>query len=160
MDLLDRLLAHDAWTTRKLLELSRDLSDEQLDRSFPMASGSLRKLFVHVIGNVEAWAGLMAGQPIRRSSGGQSIDDLMKRQERAASDLTSLARTIADKNAWDETWTDPGETPSKPRTFGATIAHVITHSMYHRCQLLAMLRELGLQDLPEGDILSWEAQAR
>ena len=102
----------------------------------------------------------MAGQEIRSASGGQSIEELIDRQERAASDLTSVARDIADRNAWDETWIDPGESPTKPRTFGATIAHVITHSMHHRCQLLAMLRALGVQDLPEGDVLSFEALTR
>jgi uncharacterized damage-inducible protein DinB len=38
------------------------------------------------------------------------------------------------------------------------IAHVITHSMHHRAQLIFMLRELGVEDLPEGDVLSWESQ--
>jgi len=30
--------------------------------------------------------------------------------------------------------------------------------MHHRAQLLYMLRKLGVRDLIEGDMLSWEAQ--
>ena len=43
---------------------------------------------------------------------------------------------------------------------GGGIAHIITHSMHHGAQLLYMLRRLGVQGLPEGDVLSWENQAR
>jgi uncharacterized damage-inducible protein DinB len=32
--------------------------------------------------------------------------------------------------------------------------------MHHRAQLLYLLRRLGVRDLPEGDALSWEEQAR
>jgi uncharacterized damage-inducible protein DinB len=28
--------------------------------------------------------------------------------------------------------------------------------MHHRAQVLYMLRQLGLTELPEGDVLSWE----
>jgi hypothetical protein len=36
MDLLDRLLGYDAWTTQQLLVRCQDLTDEQLDREFDM----------------------------------------------------------------------------------------------------------------------------
>jgi uncharacterized damage-inducible protein DinB len=39
------------------------------------------------------------------------------------------------------------------------IAHVITHSMHHQAQLLYMLHWLGIEGLPERDVLSWEQQA-
>ena len=42
------------------------------------------------------------------------------------------------------------------KPFGAAIAHVITHSMHHRAQVLNMMRHLGMKDLPEGDVFSWE----
>ena len=43
--------------------------------------------------------------------------------------------------------------------YGGGIAHVITHSMHHRAQPLYMLRRLGIEGLPEGDVLSWEQPA-
>jgi uncharacterized damage-inducible protein DinB len=42
------------------------------------------------------------------------------------------------------------------KSYGGAIAHVITHSMPHRAQLLSMLRKRGVESLPEGDVLSWE----
>jgi uncharacterized damage-inducible protein DinB len=65
---------------------------------------------------------------------------------------------VADRNGWDETWVDVLDTPPAPKTYGGAIAHVITHSMHHRAQLLYMMKTIGLRDLPEGDVLSWETR--
>ncbi|HWB09145.1 MAG TPA: hypothetical protein VG826_07975 [Pirellulales bacterium] len=43
MDLLDRLLGHDAWTTRRLPSCCQGLSDEQLDHEFDI--GHRRVMF-------------------------------------------------------------------------------------------------------------------
>jgi uncharacterized damage-inducible protein DinB len=42
------------------------------------------------------------------------------------------------------------------RTYAGAIGHVITHSMHHRVQVMYMLRRLGVERVPEGDVLSWE----
>ena len=155
MDLLDRLLGHDAWTTRQLLLLCADLHDEQLDRHFDIGPHSVRATFEHIVRNVEAWTDLMTGAPIR-PGGGSSMAELLERHDRASADLERLANAVADRDGWDERWVDPLETPRKERSFGGSIAHVVTHSMHHRAQLLYMLRVLDIPGRPEGDVLSWE----
>lgn len=157
MDLLDRLLKHDAWTTGQLLTICRDLSDEQLDREFEGSDRSVRKILTHIIRNVEVWSDLMAGEP-PRASGGTTIAELIARCERAARDLARVSRGVADRDAWDERWLDTLDDPPTEKTYGGSIAHVLTHSMHHRAQVLDLLRRLGVQPLPEGDVLSWESQ--
>ncbi len=158
MDLLDRLLRHDAWTTRELLLLCRDLSDEQLDRVLDIAHRTVRATSEHVVRNVEAWSDLIAGLPVR-GKGGRSVPELIGRLDVAANDLATVAKAVAGRGGWDERWVDPLESPPVERTYGGSIAHVITHGMPHRAQLLYMLRRLGVSGLPEGDVLSWEHQA-
>jgi uncharacterized damage-inducible protein DinB len=159
MDLLDRLLGHDAWTTRQLLLRCRDLTDEQLDRDFDIGHRTVRATFQHVIRNVEVWSDLMADQPVRANQGarpeGRSVSALLVRLDRAAADLALVARPVAQRGGWDERWVDRLDSPPKEKTYGGAIAHVITH---HRAQLLYLLRRLGVRDLLEGDVLSWEAQ--
>jgi hypothetical protein len=41
MDILDRFLGHDAYTTRLLLERCQPLADAQLDHPFPIGPGLL-----------------------------------------------------------------------------------------------------------------------
>ena len=79
--------------------------------------------------------------------------------DRAYADLASFARNAAQAGAWDKRCLDTLDHPPVEKTLGGGIAHVITHSMHHRAQLLYMLRRLGVSLLPEGDVLSWE-QAR
>jgi uncharacterized damage-inducible protein DinB len=161
MDLLDRLLGHDAWTTRELLLRCRDLTDEQLDRDFDIGHRTVRATFGHVIRNMEGWSDLIAGRPPRLDPAlsTASVPTLLARLDLAAADLANAARPIAARNGWDEKWLDPFSNPPTERTYGGAIAHVITHSMHHRAQLLYLLRRLGVEDLPEGDVLSWEHQA-
>ncbi len=162
MDLLDRLLGHDAWTTRELLLRSQNLTDEQLDLQFDIGHRTARATFLHIIRNVEVWADLMSGQPVRRNQGdaydGRTIQGMIVRLDRAAADLAALARSVAQRDGWDERWVDYLDDPPKEKTYGGAIAHIITHSMHHRAQLLYMLRRLGVAGLPEGDVLSWEQQ--
>jgi uncharacterized damage-inducible protein DinB len=163
MDLLDRLLEHDAWTTRQLVDRCRALSDDQLDRPFDIGHRTIRATLQHIIGNMETWSALMAGAtklPPRPAREGESISNLADRLTRAAADLAHVAHTVRTREDWDERWLDVLDSPPKEKTYGGAIAHVITHSMHHRAQLLYMLRQLGLTGLPEGDVLSWEQQQR
>lgn len=159
MDLLDRLLGHDAWTTRQLIARCNELSDEQLDRRFDVGHRSIRATLQHIIFNMEAWSALMAGVEVPRSTvptHEQSMSHFGKRLDLAADRLAEVASAVRTRGAWDERWLDVLDQPPVEKTYGGAIAHVITHSMHHRAQLLYMLRTLGMQDLPEGDVLSWE----
>ena len=162
MDLLDRLLGHDAWTSRQLLLICRNLSDEQLDREFDIGHRTARATLDHVILNMELWSDLMAGEPVRRREGAapeeRSVSGLMARLDRAASKLSRVARTVSDRGGWDERWVDVLDSPPTEKSYGGGIAHVLLHSMHHRAQLLHMLRRLGVGGLPEGDVLSWERE--
>lgn len=158
LDLLDRLLRHDAWTTCELLRLCGHLNDAQLDQEFDIARRTVRATLSHMITNVEVWTDLMAGRRPRTYQG-ESITELSARAARAFAGLETVARSVSDRGAWNERFLDVLDNPPTQKTFGGGIAHVITHSMHHRAQLLYMLRRLGVKDLPEGDVLTWEQQA-
>ena len=161
MNLLDRLLGHDAWTTRQLLLRCTDCTDEQLDHEFDIGHRTVRATFLHLIRNMEVWSDLMAGRTVSADRdtppADRSVSALLSRLERAAANLAGIAHEVAARDGWDERYVDPLD--GQEKTYGGSIAHVITHSMHHRAQLLYLLRRLGLKDLPEGDVLSWEQRA-
>ena len=64
MDLLDRLLEHDQWATTRLLDLSRGLTEAQLDQEFEIGHRTLRETFEHIIVNIGFWTALMTDQPV------------------------------------------------------------------------------------------------
>nr|WP_271891413.1 DinB family protein [Planctomicrobium sp.] len=153
--MLDRLLGHDGWTTRQLLEICESLAGEQLDREFDIGHRTLRGTLDHIISNMEIWAALMADQEVP-SNHDQTLTGMIDRLAVAETRLKLVARKVADTNMWDELWTDHLDDPPRQKSFGTAIAHVITHSMHHRAQVLYMLRLSGVESLPEGDVFSWE----
>lgn len=163
MDLLDRLLGHDAWTTRQLLLLSQDLSDEELDRVFDIGHGTLRETLAHMIGNVEVWTSLLRDEvtpAASRTPGVVPVAVLLERQVASAAEFTALARQIVDESRLDELWVDRLDDPPTQKTRGGTIGHVITHNMHHRAEVLHILARLDIGNLPEGDLLTWENVTR
>ncbi len=162
MDLLDRLLGHDAWTTRQFLLRCENLSDEQLDHEMDIGHRTLRATLLHISWNMEAWTDTIAGRPLREkpaSPESRSVPGLMERLDRAAADLSAVSRPIAARTGWDELRHIADASSPHDLTLGGMIAHLLTHSMHHRAQVIYMLHRLGVHDLPEGDVLSWEAQA-
>ncbi len=163
MDLLDRLLAHDVWSTRQLLLQARALTDQQLDQPFDIDSRTLRGCFLHMLENMEIWTDLLYERQPRNDEAQAalpvSIDGLLQRLSVAGRDLAAIARAVARENRWDAVFMDVLDDPPRQKTFGGAIGHVLTHDMHHRAQAMLMLEHLGLRDHIEGDLLTWEAVA-
>jgi uncharacterized damage-inducible protein DinB len=157
MDLLDRLLGHDAWTTRRLLELAAPLDDARLDQQFDIGHRTVRRTLEHIIWNIECWTDLMTRRQVRsRPAANPSIPLLIERHAAASAELLQFSRQIVDNDGLDERYLDTLDDLPTEKTFGGTIVHLATHGMHHRAHLLYMLRRLGVEELPEGDTLSWE----
>jgi uncharacterized damage-inducible protein DinB len=157
MDLLDRLLEHDQWSTDQLLDLSRGLTDEQLDQAFDIGHQTLRTTFEHMILNVAFWTGLMAGQPVDAQRDNRSLAALIDRHERSYAPFATLARRVRDDQRLDDTFVDHFDTHM---TFGGAILHVVLHNAEHRTEVLHILERLGVPDLPEVDHGLWDFKRR
>lgn len=161
MDLLERLLGHHSWTTRRLLELAGTLADSQLDREFDIAHRTVRRTMEHMVWNVECWTDLMKENGVRpRPESNQSIDELTRRFDEASAEFISFARNVVAEGRLNDTFVDRLDDPPQEKSFGGVIVHLATHGMHHRAQLLFMMRRLDVPDLPEGDALSWERAVR
>lgn len=165
--ILDRLVGHDAWTSRQLLLRSRELTDEQLDRTFDIGDRSLRDTFHHLIGVMEFHTDLLlergpeteadhAGKmPALRST---TLDGMLARLTVVAKEFAEIAARVEREGRADEMVSRPGMKAS--RSIGGLIAHILTHSMHHRAQILYILEQLGVENVIEGDALGWESVAR
>ena len=161
LDILDRLLEHDAWTTRQVLALAGRLGDEQLDQDFDIGHRRIRETMQHIIDNIEIWSDLMAGRTVRQMAAGrQSVAELERRFESAYGDFARIARELRDTQRLNDMYLDVLDRPPQEKSYAGTILHVITHDHMHRAEILHMLERMGVQDLIEGDVLSWEARRR
>ena len=134
MDIIDRLLAHDTWTTRQLLLACQSLPDTALDQEFDIDHRSLRQTFVHIIGNMEVWTDLLDQRPVQ-SLQGNTLPELLVRLDRVSPDFAELTRRVVQERRADDHFLDVLDQPLRRKTFGGAIGHVLTHSMHHRAHL-------------------------
>ncbi|HUG16738.1 MAG TPA: DinB family protein [Thermomicrobiales bacterium] len=167
MDLLDRMLGHDHWATLRVLEISRDLTDAQLDREFDIGHRTLRETLDHMIFVVGAWTTLMLEQPAgplrdgRRSvmarEGRRSIAELVEQHERFHPAFAITARRAQDEQRLDDTFVDHYDFRQSQ---GATILQVMHHNAQHRAEARHILERLGVPDLWDLDPQEWEHVGR
>jgi uncharacterized damage-inducible protein DinB len=117
MDIVDRLLAHDIWTTRQLLIACQALPDAVLDQEFEIDHTSLRKTFAHMLENLEGWTDLIDGRPARQREG-NSIEQFIARLGAAGRDFAHVTRKIVREQRYDDCFLDTEDTPPRLKTFG------------------------------------------
>ena len=153
MDLLDRLLGHDYWATTQLLELSRELTDAQLDQEFDIGHRTLRGTFGHMIINIAFWTALMTEQPAYEERDERSVAALIDRHECSYATLATLARRLRDEQRLNVTFIDHYDAR---KSFGGTIVHVVLHNAEHRTEAVHILTRLGVPKPPEVDHGLWD----
>jgi uncharacterized damage-inducible protein DinB len=158
MDLLDRLLAHDSWTTGQLLLACETLPDALLDKEFDIDHKTLRETFAHMIANMEVWTDLLYKRPVQYKTG-DAIPELLARLSAVSRDFADLARQIAREGRFDDCFVDSLDDPPQKKTFGGAIGHVLTHDMHHRAQVMYLMEKVGIKEHIEGDLLSWESNS-
>jgi len=158
MDILDRLLAHDAWTTRQLLLACKPLPDELIDKEFDIDQRSIRKTFVHIVENMEVWTDLLCERTVQERIG-NTIPELLDRLGVVSRDFANVARKVVRERRYDACFLDTLDTPPRLKTFGGAIGHVITHDMHHRAQVMFLMEKVGIKEHIEGDLLSWESNS-
>jgi AraC-like DNA-binding protein len=164
MDIVDRLIDHDVWMTRRMLVAAEGLTDEQLDAPvatpenplpFESAEGTLREALNRLVATKEIWLASVHGQPFPQGQD-KSVAGMLKRLDIAFISFAELVRQVRDENRWDELFVD--DTGEKPYTFsyGGMVAHVITFSAFRRSAVLKILEKFGVNELGYGDPIEWE----
>lgn len=164
-DLAERLIAHHLGRTRELLAAAATRSPEDLAR--PLRPGFVAMWFEgeepdaatmceRLVFTLEVWVAAMAGlpQPERAPEA-----TLLERFDAAARGFERLARSIRDREAWDDAFVDALCEPPQSFTYGGVLAHVLEFGAVRREMLASVLRELGATIEPTGDPILWE-QAR
>ena len=166
MDMIDRLIDHDAWMTRRMLESARRLSAEQLDAPvavpenplpFESEEGTLREALNRLVFTKEVWLAAVRNQPMPTGLD-KSIPGMLKRLDTSFIEFAELVRRVRDENRWDEQFVDEmGEQPER-FSYGGMVAHVVTFSAFRRSAALKILEKLGIDDLGYGDPIEWERE--
>jgi hypothetical protein len=164
MDLSDRLIEHDLWLTRRLLEKASALTNAQLDAPLPQPENplpfetshkTLRDLLNRLVITKEWWMDAIHGRPIPDQPD-RTVAGMLERLNASFGEFNALVRRVRDENLWDTDFVDLLCEPPETFTYGGMIAHVITFSANRRVSTIRVLQQAGITDLGYGDPIEWE----
>lgn len=163
MDIIERLLAHDAWLTRRMLERARTLSDEELDRPalaedpYGVTETTLRSSLNRLVFTRERWLAAFTGAtfPSFETTVG-TIDEAIARLDAVEGRFADYVAGIEREGRWDESFRDQTCEPGETFVFGSAVAHVITFQAQRRAATLEAFRRLGIDEFGYGDPIEWE----
>lgn len=151
---LETLIAADHWGTRLIIDASHGLTREQFTREFAMGPGSVQKTLSHMVGAMLRTVDVLAGLPPREALDATQYatpDALVPLLDYATAQLRvqSKSRPLSD--------TVTREFGGKAYKFtrNGIIVHICTHGAYHRAQCVNMLRQLGVNPLPDPSAIKW-----
>lgn len=170
VDLIQRLHQHRAWVNENLLTAASALSDEQLRRDFQIGQGSIWKSLLHLYAAEFVWLEALLGNddPLvqgdlpGRIPGNQmgeggiaSLDELRGKwaglQQRWDEYLADLTPESLDDPVFKFAFST-GKRVATRRS--DVLLHVCTHAQYTTAQVVNMLRQVGVEKLPETMLIS------
>ena len=158
----EQLVAHDLDDTRALLDLAKQLPDDDYRRPHlpgHQATGwdgpdeSLADVLTHIVFTKEVWLAAIEGTdfPPDRAN---DVATLIGRHDDAAARWLATVRDIDRRNAWDDRLVDALCDPPESFVLSSVVAHVLTYSV-HRRQLARHLLRLCGQRVDTGDPINW-----
>lgn len=148
------LLAQSRYADRRLHAACRSLDPDQLDKPFSMGPGSVRATLAHNLGALRVWADAYACRP-RRAWLPDEGPFTVAQMETIAEELHDDWADIAPRFPLGEVLSRTRGDTIYRYTRAHIIAHVTTHSVHHRAQIVNMLRQLGVEDRPSGSVMAW-----
>jgi len=149
------LLDHSDWSNDRVLDAAAPLSDELLDQPFDMGPGSLRRTLIHTNAGEEVWLKRLQGVtecPWPAESDRVTVAALVEKWRATRSERDKHLATLEGA---DLSRIQPYR-DSRGTLYRASLADMILqpihHSIYHRAQLVNMLRRVGAK-APELDYM-------
>lgn len=170
--LIQRLQRHRAWVNDNLLSAASALNDEQLRRSFQIGQGSIWKSLLHLYAAEFVWLeallgnddplvqGDLPGRIPGNQMGEGGIASLSELREKWAGLQQRWNRYLADlsPDSLDEPVYKISTSSGLGHRFATrrsdVLLHVCTHAQYTTAQVVNLMRQVGVEKLPETMLIS------
>jgi uncharacterized damage-inducible protein DinB len=172
VELLQRLHQHRAWVNGNLLAAAANLSDGQLRAPFQIGQGSIWKSLLHLYAGEYVWLEALLGneEPLlpgdlpdklpgnQEGEGGiMGLAELWQKwaalEQRWVGYLAALGPESLDELVFQKS-TSSGLGKRLGTRRADVLLHVCTHAHYTAAQVVNMLRQAGVDQLPETMLIS------
>lgn len=157
-ELLSQLAAYNIWANQKLLEIILALPEEKQKQEMPSSFKSLYTTVFHMWDAESIWWQRM-----------KLHERITRPSDNFNSSMKDVANGLLQQNQQWQEWVSTATEPildhvfqyynQKKESFKQPIfqmmLHVFNHGTYHRGQLVNMLRQLGIEKIPQTDFIVW-----
>jgi uncharacterized damage-inducible protein DinB len=157
-EILQQLAAYNIWANALLMEILKKLPGELHQKEIPSSFNSLEKTVLHMWNAESVWWQRMKLQ--ERITG--PMDNFNGKMEDAIEGL------MLQNKQWNE-WINKAQEHHLQHVFQyqnfkgeqfkqpiyQMLLHLFNHGMYHRGQIVNMLRQLGVDKIPQTDFIVW-----
>jgi uncharacterized damage-inducible protein DinB len=150
------LYTYNRWADRRILDACRKLTAEQYGSEPLPGWPSVRSSMVHIAVATEGWLRAVAGEAVENVPTEEdlaTVDDAERLLDRAYQIFEGLAPSLSVAQlSTPRTFSGRGRTATLPPW--AVLRHIVNHSTYHRGQVAAKLKRLGVEP-PVTDMIWW-----
>ena len=157
-ELLQQLAAYNIWANNLLMEVIKNLPVELQEKEIPSSFNSLKKTILHMWNAESIWW------------------QRTKLQERVTGpadnfngDMQDLLEGLRTQNSHWHEWVAKAQEHQLQHVFQyqnlkgehfkqpvfQMLLHLFNHGTYHRGQIVNMLRQLGVEKIPQTDFIVW-----
>ena len=157
-EILQQLAAYNIWANQKILDAIVVLPEEKQKQELPSSFKSLYDTVLHMLNAESIWWQRMKLQeriiaPVDNFKGSMlDLSDELLQQNRQWQEWVNNASDAALDHVF-QYQTIKKEQFKQP--IYQMLLHVFNHGTYHRGQLINMLRQLGIEKLPQTDFIVW-----
>lgn len=149
-----RLMAHyNLWANTLFFDLFESLDDSILDQEVESSFPTLRMTFGHIYDAEKVWLNRLGGTDLNnfpsRNLKRFEINLLIEESKACVTYVEGINEQ--EMNSLCTYQSRDIETISRP--VWHILTHIFNHSTYHRGQLVTMLRELGITEIPATDLI-------
>jgi uncharacterized damage-inducible protein DinB len=151
-------LAYNEWANTKIADVLREVDDNIFFQDNKSSFPSIAKTVLHIWDAQHIWLTRMQGANLGKlpsasfkGSKNDSLNGLMESSAELCAFLSSKPKAfLSTYYAYKSLKGEPFES-----TYEDTLFHIVNHSTYHRGQIISMLREAGMTNLPNTDLIHY-----
>lgn len=153
---IEEYAAFNVWANDRICSAMESLSDEQMNHEIVSSFSSIRKTVLHLWGAQEVWIRRVEGfspaaLPTENFQG--TNQEMMDGIRQSSYRLKELAEATAEDSLLEIKKYSTLKGGIVTSSLYQVFAHVFNHSTYHRGQLVTMLRQVGVAEIPPTDLI-------
>lgn len=157
-ELLLRYAQYNAWANKRIIDAISKEDESLADKEVPGSFPTLRATIIHTWAAEYVWLQRLqlAEYPQWMSGFEGTLSEACNNWQQTSADVIQFIEKQYDDRAFQHVvqYYDRSKVSHKTPVF-QVLLHMFNHATYHRGQLVTMLRQLGVQDIPGTDLIGF-----